>query len=170
MSNSNATPSSTGSQAHQPTVDVDSTSTVGWCAWDPVALARRPHVGLNFLKSVDPLFGPLTTARAMDHFIRMIIEMQKTTRQTAFSPAVPNVEIWRGLDVLAQRWAALEYILTKQSQEPGIPIAKVWSSLKSFELEPPIAMTTIKGDRLQAAQSQAATESKLFGALGKQKD
>ena len=108
----------------------------------------------------------LTTARAMDHFIRMIIEMQKTTRQTAFSPAVPNVEIWRGLDVLAQRWAALEYILTKQSQEPGISIAKVWNSLKSFELEPPIAMTTIKGDRLQAAQSQAATESKLFGALG----
>ena len=42
--------------------------------------------------------------------------------------------------------------------------------LKSFEREPPIAMTTIRGDRLQAAQSQAATESKLFGALGKQKD
>ena len=99
----------------------------------------------------------------------MIIEMQKHNEQTSFSPTAVNVEIWRGIDVLAQRWAALEYILTKQMQEPGVPIAKVWNSLKSFELEPPIAMTTIRGDRLQAAQSQAATESKLFGALGNTK-
>ena len=111
----------------------------------------------------------LTTARAMDHIIKMIIEMQKSKEQKSFDPSAPNVEIWRGLDVMAQRWAALEYILTKQMQEPGIPIAKVWTSLKTFELEPPIAMTTIRGDRLQAAQSQAATESKLFGALGNTK-
>ena len=112
----------------------------------------------------------LTIARSMDHIIKMIIEMQKHNAQTSFSPTAANVEIWRAIDVLAQRWAALEYILTKQMQEPGVPIAKVWNSLKTFELEPPIAMTTIRGDRLHAAQSAAATESKLFGALNSKKD
>ena len=69
------------------------------------------------------------------------------------------------MDVLAQRWSALDYFLTKQMQEPSVPIAKVWASLKISELEPPVAITTIQPERLRAAQATAAMVTKLFGGL-----
>ena len=106
-----------------------------------------------------------TLGRSMDHLIRMLATFQKKSPQKTFAADAEHAEIWRSLDVQAQRWAALEFVLSKQAQDASAVTSKIWASLKHFELEPPFAATTVQASRLEATQSAAVRDQKLFGDL-----
>ena len=107
----------------------------------------------------------VTTARTIDHLVTHLIGEEKNGTTADFSPKNINKHVWKSLDVLGQRWQALEYVLATQMEKPDIPVAKLWDTLKLFELEPPLSSSTINQAMLSQSVANAAREDRLFSKI-----
>ena len=81
-----------------------------------------------------------------------------------------DVEAWRLLDVLAQRWTAQESVPAKQVEDPSISVAKLWELLKTYELEHPLSSTSTNTEVLTSALTAATREKKLFSKIKWEKE
>ena len=109
----------------------------------------------------------LTTARGMDHIITFLIRWEVENAKTDFKPSNEVADIWRSLDVFAQRWGALEYVLTKQIDDSDVPVAKLWDALKHYELEPQTGATANTSSIFDRSVKTARRENTLFEKVKK---
>ena len=104
----------------------------------------------------------VSLGRAIDHLINQLITAEKNGYEADFSQKNFMRETWKCLDVLGQRWQALEYVLATQGERPDLPASKIWESLKTFELEPPLSGALISTTLLAKSVAGASRENKLF--------
>ena len=97
----------------------------------------------------------------MTHLVRREVDYGDTD----FSPQNEMADIWRSLDVQAQRYSSLEYVLTKQIEEPEIPVPKLWSALAHYELEPTTAPGAVTSSLFANSITAAGREQKLFSKV-----
>ena len=107
----------------------------------------------------------LTQGRELDHLITFLVRWEVENQKTDFKPTNELADLWRCLDVGAQRWSALEYVLTKQIDEPDVPAAKLWDALKNYELEPQTGAMASKSTIFDASVKTAQREDKIFGKV-----
>ena len=104
----------------------------------------------------------VTLSRTIDHLVSQLIHAEKKGFKADFSVKNMMVETWKALDVLGQRWQALEYVLATQAERPELPSSKIWESLKTFELEPPLSGAIISRGLLARSVAGASQEQRLF--------
>ena len=104
----------------------------------------------------------VTLGRIIDHNVNQLITAEKKGITADFSRSNFMCETWKALDVVGQRWQALEYVLATQAERPDLPASKIWESLKTFELEPPLSGAIISTKLLAHSVAGASRENKLF--------
>ena len=109
----------------------------------------------------------LTLSRSMDHLITFLVRWEAENHSTDVKPSNVVADIWRALDVQAQRWGALEYVLTKQIEEPDVSVAKLWDALKYFELEPQTGSAAASGTMFDASVKASRREGLMFEKVKK---
>lgn len=107
----------------------------------------------------------LTLARAIDCIADQLIYCEKNGMTGDFSRKNPMKDLWMALDIMGQRWLALEYVMGLQAKQPELSTAKMWESLTTFELEPPFAETIAGTALLQRSVNDALRQEKLFSKL-----
>ena len=85
-------------------------------------LANLEKMGIATEKHKTSVRETRTIARSMDRLVRVLIFAEENGAKADFSPTHPFAEAWQCLDVLGQRYSAIELVLQMQAEDATVSV------------------------------------------------